>query len=240
MANILNSAASFSSQRKEGNDQVPTHLKMATCFIECGFGQLIFFSTLYFSNQRLDGGTPIHLACRLGTPEILQCLYEHDPAAFQHALVDKEVMTPLHRFVTIRKAACFLICLRPIAKSMLGGEDVLRKKANLCCSKEVGERENPAFIAFCPVTDKICILVAHVSLRSWNPVNFFFNYTLACFMNAINLFCFVLRILLFMSSQSERLRWLTDNLHLQSFDVTLKSQAKRSFQLRVESRKLFL
>ncbi|XP_078360427.1 transient receptor potential cation channel subfamily A member 1-like isoform X2 [Oculina patagonica] len=47
--------------------------------------------------KRLDGGTPIHLACRLGAPEILQCLYEHDPAAFQHALVDKEVMTPLHR-----------------------------------------------------------------------------------------------------------------------------------------------
>ena len=148
MANILNSAASFSSQRKEGNGQVPTHLKMATCFIECGFGQLIFFSTLYFSNQRLDGGTPIHLACRLGTPEILQCLYEHDPVAFQHALVDKEVMTPLHRFVTIRKAACFLICLHPLAKSILGGEDVLRKKANLCSSKEVRERENPAFIAF--------------------------------------------------------------------------------------------
>ena len=45
----------------------------------------------------MDGGTPIHLACRLGASEILQCLYEHEPAAFQYALVDKEAMTPLHR-----------------------------------------------------------------------------------------------------------------------------------------------
>ena len=49
------------------------------------------------ASQRLDGGTPIHLACRLGALEILQSLYEHDPAAFQYALVDKEAMTPLHR-----------------------------------------------------------------------------------------------------------------------------------------------
>lgn len=47
--------------------------------------------------KRLNGGTPIHFACRLGAPVILQCLYEHEPAAFQHALLDKEFMTPLHR-----------------------------------------------------------------------------------------------------------------------------------------------
>jgi len=47
--------------------------------------------------KRLDGGTPIHLACRLGALEILQCLYEHEPGAFQYPLVDKEAMTPLHR-----------------------------------------------------------------------------------------------------------------------------------------------
>ena len=47
--------------------------------------------------QRTNGGTPIHLVCRLGALEILQCLYEHDPAAFSFPLVDKEAMTPLHR-----------------------------------------------------------------------------------------------------------------------------------------------
>ncbi|CAH3142085.1 unnamed protein product [Porites lobata] len=47
--------------------------------------------------KRINGGTPIHLACRLGALEILQCLYEHDPAAFRFPLVDKEAMTPLHR-----------------------------------------------------------------------------------------------------------------------------------------------
>ncbi|XP_067037370.1 transient receptor potential cation channel subfamily A member 1-like isoform X2 [Acropora muricata] len=47
--------------------------------------------------KRRDGGTSIHLACRLGALEILKCLYEHEPAAFQRTLVDKEDMTPLHR-----------------------------------------------------------------------------------------------------------------------------------------------
>lgn len=47
--------------------------------------------------KRRDGRTAIHLACRLGALEILQCLYEHDPAPFQYALLDKEDMTPLHR-----------------------------------------------------------------------------------------------------------------------------------------------
>lgn len=74
-----------------------------------------FLFNFIFFKKRLDGGTPIHLACRLGAPEILQCLYEHDPAAFQHSLVDKEVMTPLHRSVTIPIAACFLISFSPLA-----------------------------------------------------------------------------------------------------------------------------
>lgn len=74
-----------------------------------------FLFNFLFFKKRLDGGTPIHLACRLGAPEILQCLYEHDPTAFQHSLVDKEVMTPLHRSVTIRIAACFLISFSPLA-----------------------------------------------------------------------------------------------------------------------------
>jgi len=48
--------------------------------------------------QRVDGGTPIHLACRLGALEILTCLYEHDKDVFTDKLVDREGMTPLHRY----------------------------------------------------------------------------------------------------------------------------------------------
>ena len=68
----------------------------------------LFNRFIFFYLKRLDGGTPVHLACRLGAPEILQCLYEHDPAAFQHALVDKEFMTPLHRLglVTLAIRSC--------------------------------------------------------------------------------------------------------------------------------------
>lgn len=154
MANILDSAVCFSSFRTrvvmERIESVLTHLKMATCFVEYVFGQQIFFSTLYFSNQRLDGGTPIHLACRLGAPEILQCLYEHDPAAFQHALVDKEVMTPLHRSVKIvysrRKSACFLICFSLPAKSIFKDAQMYIKV--LFSVAAARERLNPAFIGF--------------------------------------------------------------------------------------------
>ncbi|KAK3728572.1 hypothetical protein QZH41_011655 [Actinostola sp. cb2023] len=47
--------------------------------------------------KRVDGGTSIHLACRLGALEIMKCLYEHDKTMFTDKLVDREGMTPLHR-----------------------------------------------------------------------------------------------------------------------------------------------
>ncbi|XP_031550786.1 transient receptor potential cation channel subfamily A member 1-like, partial [Actinia tenebrosa] len=47
--------------------------------------------------RRVDGGTPIHLACRLGALDIIKCLYEHDMTVFTHTLLDKEGMTALHR-----------------------------------------------------------------------------------------------------------------------------------------------
>lgn len=76
---------------------------------------LYFTSLVLIELKRRDGGTPIHLACRLGALEILKCLYEHEPAAFQRTLVDKEDMTPLHRYFTVkylsRSLCIFHFCL---------------------------------------------------------------------------------------------------------------------------------
>ncbi|XP_032228539.1 transient receptor potential cation channel subfamily A member 1 isoform X2 [Nematostella vectensis] len=47
--------------------------------------------------RRVDGGSPIHLACRLGALDIVQCLHQHDPSTFISILLDREGMTPLHR-----------------------------------------------------------------------------------------------------------------------------------------------